>query len=85
MIETFKIVTGIYDKRVTDDLLPVNKSTFLQTRGHSLRLAKNRSRLDIRKYYFTNRLERSTKISYHGQKHKNELKTDSTSCGKTTL
>jgi hypothetical protein len=49
MIETFKIVTGIYDKRVTDDLLPVNKSTFHQTRGHSLRLAKNRSRLDIRK------------------------------------
>ena len=84
MIETFKL-TGIYDKRVTEDLLPVNKSTFHQTRGHSLRLAKNRSRLDIRKYYFTNRLERSTKISYHGQKHKNKLKTDSTSCGKTTL
>ena len=55
MIETFKIVTGIYDKRVTDDLLPVNKSTFHQTRGHSLRLAKNRSRLDIRKYYFTDK------------------------------
>ena len=27
MIETFKIVTGIYDKRVTEDLLPVNKNT----------------------------------------------------------
>ena len=26
------------------------------TRGHSLKLAKNRSRLDIRKYFFTNRV-----------------------------
>ena len=32
MIETFKIVTEIYDKRVTEDLLPINKSTFHQTR-----------------------------------------------------
>ena len=56
MIETFKIVTEIYDKRVTEDLLPINKSTFHQTRGHSLKLTKNRSRLDIRKYYFTNRV-----------------------------
>ena len=55
MIETFKL-TGIYDKRVTEDLLPVNKSTFHQTRGHSLKLTKNRSTLDIRKYYFTNRV-----------------------------
>ena len=28
MIETFKIVTEIYDKRVTEDLLPINKSIF---------------------------------------------------------
>jgi hypothetical protein len=56
MIETFKIVTEIYDKRVTEDLMPINKSTFHQTRGHSLNLTKNRSRLDIRKYYFTNRV-----------------------------
>ena len=56
MIETFKIVTEIYDKRVTEDLLPINKSSFHQTRGHSLKLTKNRSRLDIRKYYFTNRV-----------------------------
>jgi hypothetical protein len=55
MIETFKL-TRIYDKRVTEDLLPINKSTFHQTRGHSLKLTKNRSRLDIRKYYFTNRV-----------------------------
>jgi hypothetical protein len=33
-----------------------DKSTFHQTRGHSLKLTKNRSRLDIRKYYFTNRV-----------------------------
>ena len=56
MIETFKIVTEIYDKRVTEDLLPIKKSTFHQTSGHSLKLTKNRSRLDIRKYYFTNRV-----------------------------
>ena len=56
MIETYKILTGIYDKRVTEDLLPVNESSFHQTRGHSLKLNKKRSRLDIRKYYFTNRV-----------------------------
>ena len=28
MIEMFKIVTEIYDQRVTEDLLPINKSTF---------------------------------------------------------
>jgi hypothetical protein len=55
-LETFKIVTEIYDKRVTEDLLPINKSTLHQTRGHSLKLTKNRSRLDIHKYYFTNRV-----------------------------
>jgi hypothetical protein len=53
MIETFKIVTEIYDKRMTEDLMPINKNTFHQTRGHSLKLTKNRSRLDIRKYYST--------------------------------
>jgi hypothetical protein len=41
MTETFKIVTEIYDKCVTEDLLPINKSTFHQTRGHSLKLTKN--------------------------------------------
>jgi hypothetical protein len=41
---------------VTEDLLAINNSTFHQTRGHSLKLTKNRSRLDIRKYYFTNRV-----------------------------
>ena len=51
MIENFKIVTEIYVKRVTEDLLPVNKNTFHQTYRHSLKLAKNRSGLDMRKYY----------------------------------
>jgi hypothetical protein len=32
MIETFKIVTEIYDKRMTEDLMPINKNTFHQTR-----------------------------------------------------
>ena len=31
-IETFKIVTEIYDKRMTEDLMPINKNTFHQTR-----------------------------------------------------
>ena len=56
IIETFKIVTEIYGKRVTEDVLPINKSTFHQTRGHVLKLTTNRSRLDIRKYYFINRV-----------------------------
>ena len=56
MIETYKIVSGVYDKRVTENLLPLHTSTQHQTRGHSLKLAKNRSRLDIRKHFFTNRV-----------------------------
>ena len=56
MVETYKIVSGIYDKRVTKDLLPTHTSTQHQTRGHSRKLAKNRSRLDIRKHYFTNKV-----------------------------
>ena len=53
MIEVFKIISGIYDTRATSGLLELNNST---TRGNSKKLIKNRSRLDVRKFYFTNRV-----------------------------
>ncbi|CAC5398059.1 unnamed protein product [Mytilus coruscus] len=54
MIETYKITTGVYDSRVTEGLFTRNTSS--TTRGTSMNLVKNRSRLDLRKYYFTNRV-----------------------------
>ena len=49
MIQTFKILTG--KNRVDkDELLP--RSHTLRTRGHSLKLAKQQSRLNVRKYSF---------------------------------
>lgn len=56
MIETYKILKGVYDKRVTSNLLPEMDSTTHQTRGHSLKLSTRRCRLDIRKHFFTNRV-----------------------------
>ncbi|XP_071160820.1 uncharacterized protein [Mytilus edulis] len=54
MIETYKITTGVYDSKVTEGLFTRNTSS--TTRGNSMKLVKYRSRLDIRKYYFTNRV-----------------------------
>ena len=54
MIETFKIVTGIYDTVVSPNMLAAG-STYA-TRGHDFRLQKIRARYDLRKYYFTNRV-----------------------------
>ena len=54
MIETFKIITGIYDKRVTKDIFHLSKST--TTRGNTYRLEKHRSPRDLRKYSFTNKV-----------------------------
>ena len=53
MTEVFKIISGIYDTRATSGLLELNTST---TRGNSKKLTKNRSKLDVRKYYFINRV-----------------------------
>ena len=39
MIETFKIITGIYDKRVTKDIFHLSKST--TTRGNTYKLEKH--------------------------------------------
>ena len=51
MIEVFKIMTGIYDQSLGSPLLfPL---TDVRTRGHRFKLAKSRSRLDSRKFSFT--------------------------------
>jgi len=54
MIETFKILTGIYDKRVTNSIHKLNESHI--TRGYEMKLCKFRSKKDIRKYSFTQRV-----------------------------
>ena len=50
MIETFKILTGKYDRDVTEGLLKLRGGN--DTRGHSLKLYKERARLDCRKFSF---------------------------------
>ena len=54
MIETFKILSGKYDEEVASDLLVLDSNTM--TRGHNKKLKKRHSRLNIRKYVFTNRV-----------------------------
>jgi hypothetical protein len=53
-IETYKILNKIYDERVTFTLFSLNSSNI--TRGHSLKLVKNRCRTETRKNFFTNRV-----------------------------
>jgi len=53
MIETYKILTGIYDIETAPSLVGVCSSV---TRGHSLRLQKNRTKCDLCKFSFTNRI-----------------------------
>ena len=52
MIETYKILPGVYDKEVGPKL-PKGTSA---TRGHSKKIFKRGSRLNIRKYFFTIRV-----------------------------
>ena len=54
MIETFKILQGIYDNEVTEGLLDLDENS--RTRGNDKKLKKHRCKLNIRKYYFTNRI-----------------------------
>ena len=54
MIETFKVVTGIYDNRVARGLLPINNSS--GTRGNRKKLMKASFKKDVRKYSFTQRV-----------------------------
>ena len=53
MIEVFKLIKG-HEK--VDVNLFVSKSNNRRGRGHQYKLAKSRSRLDLRKYYFSNRV-----------------------------
>ena len=53
MIETYKIVTGKYHELTSPTLTKV--CTYV-TRGNDLRLQKARSKYDLRKYNFTNRV-----------------------------
>ena len=55
LIETYKIVTGKYDKAVSD-LLPLHQVLGTTTRGHSLKLAKPSSHKDLSKFFFTRRV-----------------------------
>ena len=52
MIETFKIMKDIY-KIDKDKLFEINTE---RTRGHSLKIKKRHSKINVRKYYFTNRV-----------------------------
>jgi len=53
MIETYKILSGKYDRSATPTLPVAGPAV---TRGHNLRLHKFIARYDLRKYYFTNRV-----------------------------
>jgi len=53
MIEMYKILTGKYDAAVTPQ---INREYSSITRGNDLRLQKSRSKYDLRKHYFTNRV-----------------------------
>lgn len=53
MIEAYKIIARIYDKRTTEGMFILNTSN---TREHNMKVAKQRCKLDVRKYFFTNRV-----------------------------
>ena len=54
MIETYKILSGKYDTDVTEGLFNLRQDS--DTRGHSLKIFKERPRLECRKYSFTFRV-----------------------------
>jgi len=51
MVETYKIVSGKYDRTIAPALLMFDTHI---TRGNELRLQKFRCKYDMRKFYFTN-------------------------------
>jgi len=53
LIQVFKIVHG-FDKLVFNDFFTLSHNT--RTRGHGLKLHSRRSRLDVRKYFFSSRV-----------------------------
>ena len=54
MIETFKILSGIYDDKVTSGIFELIENSV--TRGNSRKIKKQRCARDIRKYSFANRV-----------------------------
>ena len=54
MVETFKIVNGVYDGDVCGGLFKIQEG--LRTRGHGKKIFKQRTSLDIRKYSFCSRV-----------------------------
>ena len=54
MVETFKIINGLYDRDICEDLFKMQEG--LETRGHRKKIFKERARLGIRKYSFCNRV-----------------------------
>lgn len=57
MIDLFKILTGLYDENCSLKLnLRSNMVLTSETRGHRYKLVPNRSKHDVRKNYFTNRV-----------------------------
>ena len=53
MIETYKIMSGVYDINVSP-ILELNLDR--RTRGNCMKLAVNRTKYDLRKHFFTNRI-----------------------------
>lgn len=53
-METFKIVNGVYDGDVCEGLFKMHLES--GTREHNKKIFKQRSRLDVRKYSFCNRV-----------------------------
>jgi len=53
MIETYNMLTGKYDMVAVPNL---SLATTVITRGNNLRLQKNCTRYDLRKFFFTNRV-----------------------------
>ena len=53
LIETFKILT---DREGFDKSEPFTLNSNTRTRGHTLKLVKPRARLDVRKFFFSQRI-----------------------------
>lgn len=54
MIETYKILSGKYDEECSEDIIQLREES--ATRGHPKKIYKRRTRLNIRKYSFSNRI-----------------------------
>ena len=54
MIETYKNFSGMYDRKIYEDLFVIQEDT--NTRDHSKNIYKRRSRINRRKYAFCGRV-----------------------------